>query len=263
MSVCIGFYLVVDLLLVGRAWFLEDESQLTAAALILSQCSLAALWAASSRAIPYVRFAVPPIAAVACWYVLSRILPWGFGEPASAAWAVALGVQTLAIVIAINLYEIVCNLDTRRSGDANRPNQSPLTFSLLTLLLWTAVIAVGFGFIQFGRVRWGWTADVADWEHVQLMPFIGAYNALLAVLWLWAFTAPSWKGRSAKIVGVVLLIGILGWSLSYVIRWETGFTEVDLRGIFVLTVAQSFFLASSLAFVQVADSKRRQSVAAE
>ena len=67
---------------------------------------------------------------------------------------------------------------------AVRDQTNPFTFDLRALMLWTTVIALGFGFVQFGRAQWRWTAAVADWEFLGVMPMIGVFNALLGLLWL-------------------------------------------------------------------------------
>ncbi len=200
LPLCVAFFLVADSFLISRAWFLEDNGLLLAMALPLSQCSLPAIWAACSGLSLYLRFAVPALGVVGCWYLLTQLLPWGLGEPASAAWALALTIQVLAITMAIQLYRLATNLTAQHDADANRPKRSRWSFDLRTLMLWTTVIAFGFGFIQFGRVQWLWTKGVADWEFLQAMPLIGVFNAVLAVLWLWAFATGNrqWRGRARR-----------------------------------------------------------------
>jgi hypothetical protein len=181
--------------------------------------------------------------------VLTQILPWGIGESASAAWAIALVVQTLAIIIGIKLCNDVRDLTARQGADESEANPSRLSFNIRTLMLWTTVIAIGFGFVQFGQSQWQWTADIANWDFIKAIPFIGVFNAILAVLWLWALAVGSWQWRSAKIAIVLLLIGLLGFSLSHVIGWITGIAGISVHETFVMAAAQSFLLAGSLAVV--------------
>jgi hypothetical protein len=255
-AICCGFFIVADLLLISRPWFLGNEPLLVAMAVPLSQCSLAALWAASSRASLYLRFAVPLVGTIAGWYVLTRILPWGIGEPASAAWALALAIQTLAIVLMVHLYDRVCSFLARRGSrgedSTSHAHPAPFAFDLRTLMLWTTAITLVFGFVRYARTRWRWTESIADWEFLQAMPIIGAFNALVAVLWLWALASGSRQKRSIKTAAVLLLIGVLGFLMSFAVAWTTGTNAIEIHDCLVLVVAQSVFVASAIGFVLIA-----------
>lgn len=255
-AICVGFFVVADLLLISRAWFLEDEQLLVAMAVPLSQCSLATLWAARSRADPYLRFAAPLIVAIASWYVLTRILPWGIGEPASAAWALAIAIQTIAIVLMVNLYDRGCDLLTRRvsdgEGSTSKSKRAPLAFDLRTLMLWTTVIAVAFGFAQYLRGRWQWTSSIADWEFFEAMPIVGLFNALVAVLWLWALALGSWQKRIIRAVAVLMLIGVLGLLMSSAVEWITGTAAIEARDCLLLAGSQSVFVAGAIGLIMIA-----------
>ena len=249
LSICAGIHVLADLVLINRAWFLENESLLVAIALPLSQCSLAAVWAACSRrSSPYLRFAMPISAAFGCWYVLGKLLPWGIGEDASAAWAIAIAVQMLATLMAIGLYKLTESFRQPKSVDADGANQTWFTFQLRTLMLWTTVVAIGFGFVQFGRSHWQWTAGVAKWDNLWAMPMIGMFNALMAFSWLWAFAVGRWQWRIAKTVVVTILIGVSGYSLSSLLGW-TAATTISHRQGMVLAISQSLFVIISLAVV--------------
>ena len=145
------------------------------------------------------RFAVPALVAVFCWYVLSQILPWGIGEPASAAWAIAIMVQIIAVVVAIRLYRLFVAVIARRTPESNTAGRSQLSFDLATLMLWSTVIACGFGFMQFGRDKLNWGANVANWECLHAMPVIAIFNAMLAVLWLWSLTFGDWRSAQRRL----------------------------------------------------------------
>ncbi len=256
LAIGVGSFMVADVLLISRPWFLENEQLLVAMAVPVSQCSLAALWAASSRASLYSRFAAPLIGTIASWYVLTRILPWGIGEPASAAWALSLAIQTLAIVLIVNLYDRGCRFLARRGSrddvDASKSNRAPFAFDLRTLMLWTTAIALLLGFVQYARAEWQWTSNVADWVFIEAMPIIGLFNAFVGVLWLWALASGSWQKRSTKAAVVTLLIGVLGFLMSSAVDWATGTNAVDVHDCLVLLVAQSVFVASGIGLVMIA-----------
>ena len=255
-AICVGFHLMADLLLISSVWFLEHEHLLVVISLPLSQCSLAAVWAASSNMSTYVRFAAAPAGAVAAWYMLTQILPWGIGEPVSAAWAIALAIQTFTIVVAIRLYRSLLNLRARPGEEPNHPIRSLFSYDLLTLMLWTTVLAFGAGFIRYGQVQWGWTAGGIDWDYSAAILIIGVFNALLAVLWVWAFAVGQWRWGGVRAMIVVCLIGLLAVSTPYVIDWITRTTAITVRDTLTLATAQSFFLVITLAVVLVGTRMR-------
>jgi hypothetical protein len=253
LAICLGFHAIAVWFLIRHAWFFLPDAYLwVAVALPLSQCSLAALWAVSSRANVYLRFAVPLVGAVVCWYVLTKLLPWGIGEPASAAWAISLGVQALAIVIMVNSYQRVWGFAIEGAPGASGPNRSRFAFDLRTLILWTTAVALALGFIQYGRRQWLWTAGVADWEYFDVMPMIGVFNALLAVLWLWALAAGSWQWRTAKSAITVLSIASLGFLVSKAVGWiAVGTPGIGVSELMALAAAQSILVVGSVAFVRL------------
>jgi hypothetical protein len=247
-------HVAADLLLIGKAWILSDVLQLMAVGLPLSQCSLVALWAAASRANLFLRFVAPLIGVVVCWYVLSRQLTWGIGEAASAAWAVLIGVQTLMIVMVINVYQ------RARPGDVkDGVKHSRLAFDLRTLILWTMAVAIAFAVVQYGRSKLQWTAGVADWAYFDAMPILGVFNAVLAVHWLWALASGSWRQRSAKIAITVLSVGAIVYFLCYVVdKIVVGAPGISLLELSLITIAQSLLITSTLAVVLVATRQRVQ-----
>jgi len=255
MIVCIGLFTVADAFLVSRAWFLEDKRLLVAMAVPLSQCSLAAIWASCSRGDLSLRFVVPLVATIVSWFVLTRILPWGIGEPASAGWALAIAIQTLSIVLMIELDKRGRRLlGSRSASEGTRRNSSgpPWTFELRTLMLWTTVIAVGFGFIHLARARWRWTETVADWEFMNAMPIIGVFNALVAVVWLWVFAAGNWRQRSIKAATALILVGLGGSLMSAAVTWSSSASELDYSDGLTLLVSQSVFVAIPIGLITIA-----------
>jgi hypothetical protein len=255
LCVCGSIHISADLALMNQPWILSDQLEVAVLALPLSQCSLCAMWAATSRINPYVRFAVAFVGAVACWRVLTQILP--FDASASAGWAAALAVQTLAIVTAIGLYHRVMNLAARRGTDGNRAKLSNvLAFDLRTLMLWTTVIGCGFGFIQYGRVQWHWTPTIVDWEYIEAMPMMGVFNACLGLLWLWALSLGKWQWRTAKILIVVWLSGSTSYVLPSILAWICGSDVIGVHDGLVLGAAQSLYLVTTLAVVLIATRNR-------
>jgi hypothetical protein len=241
--------------LTSQAWILSDGLLVATLALPLSQCSLCAIWAATSRRSLYLRFAAPVASTIACWYILTYCLPWGMDGSASAGWAVMLSSQTLAIVAAVGVYRRVvrhASPDADAEVEAGAGTLNIFAFDLRTLMLWTTVIGIGFGFIQFGRVEWSWSAAVAQWEYFRAMPVIGLFNASVALLWLWALATGHWKSRCAKAVAAALLIGLAGYALPPLLSWITGHNAIKENNGLVLGIAESLLVIVSLAGVLVA-----------
>ncbi|NIL98836.1 MAG: hypothetical protein GTO76_12535, partial [Planctomycetales bacterium] len=215
----------------------------------LSQCSLATMWAVSSRSSSYLRFALPPLVLVASWYVLTRLLPWGIGDPVSAGWALALAVQMLAIVLVMVPYRYVHNFRAGRHPQGDRRQRRYPTYKLSTLILWGTVVACGLTFIRFGRSGWAWTARVAEWEFFAAMPVQGLYNALFALLWLWVFAAGGWGWRIAKAGIVSYGIVCLAVSQPYVMRLFAGEQPLPPGDFLILAGGQSGLVVVSLGVV--------------
>lgn len=259
MIVCIGCFAVADTLLVSRAWFFEGKYLFAAMAVPLSQCSLASIWSCCSRATLYLRFAASLAAAIGSWLVLTRILTWGIGDPVSAAWALAIAIQLLSIVLMIDLYKRgrrwLGRDSTKESGTRNC-TPSPFAFDLRTLMLWTTAIALGFGFTQFAHARWRWSGNLTDWDFIDAMPIVGVGNALLSVIWLWALAVGSWQRRSMKAAGVLLFVGILGYLMSAAITWSTGVNALESSDCLTLLISQSVLVAGTIILVNFAARRR-------
>ncbi len=248
-TIFVGLFIVADIMLVSRPWFLAGDGLLLAMALPLCQCSLASIWATNRRTSPYLRFALPPAGAVVCWYVIIQILPWGANGLGSAAWAICVAIQAMAILIAIHLFRVAAVLLTPRGDDGTRPSSTDFTFNLRTLMLWTTVSAIVLGFVQYGRVHLGWSSQVAQWEFVAAMPVLGVFNGLLAVFWLWALIAKKWIGRCVRIAFVLMLIGSCGYLLPFLIDAFTGTTGrsgISRHETLVLAAGQTLVLVITL-----------------
>jgi len=259
---CACVHIVADMALRNQAWFLTNRMLMLALALPLSQCSLCAIWAATSRVNLYVRFAVPFVATIACWFVLTHFLPWGIDRDSSAGWVVTMAVQSVVIVATVDLYQRVQASLSKRKGNssfADRPNA--LSFDLRTMMMWTTIIALSFGFVQFGRIAYSWSGGaIARWEYIMAMPAIGLFNALVALLWLWVITAGCWKWRSIRFSMAATLIGVASYALPYLLGWLTIRGIIEARDGYLLGVAQSIYLLASFAIFAIAASYSTQNV---
>jgi hypothetical protein len=193
----------------------------------------------------------PLIGAAVCWYVLSRQLAWGIGEPASAAWAVLIGVQTLMIVTLIHVYQ------RARLGNAKKGvGRSRFAFDLKTLILWTMAVAIVLAAVQYGHWRLRWTTDVADWEYFDAMPMLGMFNAIVAAGWLWALASGSWQKRLLKLAITLFSVAVLVYVLFSVVNKMIVAPGISLLELSLITISQSLVIASTLAIVLAATRQR-------
>lgn len=248
LAILIGVHLALDLALVGRSWHLSLPMLMAAVAIPLSQLALLTIWAAVAPTHTWLRFAVPAGGILACWFLLSLMLPWGKGDPASAGWAIALVVQVVTCLVAIEC----CNLCHRLylAPQTVQGIRSGSKFSIGTLILWTTVLGFGFGFIQFGQRYWQWTAAVFQWAIMSSMPIIGITNGMVAALWLWAFATRGMAGRGVRITTTLGLSGGLAYAQWYLTKWFAGASTMDLDMSIILVAAQSVIISVSLAIAE-------------
>ena len=234
LTLCLGVHLFADWMLAERPWHVDGTTLLIAIAIPLSQCSLAVIWGAVSTASLYLRFLLPFAASIGCWYVLTQVSGWGIGDPASAGWALLLLVQALGIVVGIHVYRV--------AGESAR-----FTFDLATLMLWITLSAAVFGFAQFGRVHWRWSADIASWEYIGTMPITGAFNSVIALTCLRLSIMSSRHRQIAGSVVVLVLIAIASQIVLLLNDWLSGKTTLSRPEILAMTLSQFVIIGVTLA----------------
>jgi hypothetical protein len=244
----VGIHLALDLALTRYGWLWDQQMLLVALGILLSQLALLTIWAVVVATAPLVRFAVPTIGTVGCWYLQSLILPWGVGEEATAAWALALVIQVFTIFVACESYRLKrcfrAAQDTK-PGDIELAN--PLRYGLGTLMLWTTVVGLAFGFIQFGRHYWQWTTAVFEWEYLAAIPIIGVINGLVAAMCLWVFASSGLAWLFVRMLTAVMVAGGLAVFQSYSTEWITGTSVITMKDSLIVVAVQSFIISVSLA----------------
>ncbi|MGI9469982.1 MAG: hypothetical protein ACR2NZ_00530 [Rubripirellula sp.] len=240
--VCIAYYVIVTLLLINNALFLEEELSWIAMAIPISQCSLVAVWAVTAKRSIALRFAGTILNTILCWYTLSNLLFWGIGDSASAAWAIALLTQVLMIVGVLHISSVTRRATSSEVTEKRFQPQAYVSFDLRTLMLWTTTFAIGFSFVQFGRIRWGWTGNIANWPHVEAMPLIGLFNAALGIAWLWASQSRNWKSRGLRWPITAVAAAGLSLALPRLIATVTGSYSLTTTASTLIAVVQSIHL---------------------
>lgn len=246
LAVLIGVHLALDVALVGRSWHWSLPMLMAALAIPLSQLALLVIWSAVATTNPLLRFAVPTGGTLACWFMLSLILPWGTGEAASVGWAIALVVQVITSLIAVECYNLCYRLRLAPQTEQVGETRSSARFGISTLMLWTTVLGFSFAFIQFGQRYWQWTAAVFQWNNMSSMPIIGIANGMVGSLWLWVFAARGIAGRIVKIATTLVMTGGLACLQCYLTKWFAGTSVLNLDTSIVVLAAQSIMLCASL-----------------
>ena len=249
LAICVAAFIFANVLLAFLPWFPNELIVLIMLSIPLSQCSLVVLWAATTKDHPVMRFVWPAVVIVASWFVLMRIMPWGVGEPASAGWAMALLIQILAIFGMVKIHGLSKGRRLDMDFGESSHSSSGLGYDLRTLMLWTTIIALTFGFIQYARVRWGWSASVADWEYIALMPLFAFFNALLAVIWAWALGERSRQRRFIGMMIAPLMVGILVIATAYASDWMVGIDGLTIRQLSILAAVESVLIAGTIALL--------------
>lgn len=235
-------HVVLDLFLISRSWYWTQTALIIVMAIPLCQLSLLTIWAGVVTNNPVLRLAVPILGIVSCWILMSRILPWGTGDPATAGWAVALLSQAATILVALGCFFYISR---RASNDC--PHTAATTFGVGTLMLWTTASALALGFVQFGRHHWQWTSSVFQWSLLSAMPIIGIINGLVAALWLWALRANGLVSLAVRIAASLQMTGGLALLGYYATTWITGNPVLDQGSFLLVICSQSIIISLSLA----------------
>ena len=245
-AIWFGCIAVADFCLLSQALFLHGDGVLLAVAIPFGQCSLAAIYGATTRANAYVRFAIPPIGVVVSWWLLYQTFQWGLNDQVSAAWAVAMTMQTIVIILSIKLYHVASDMMARRRSEEISLDRSRAAFGVRSLILLTTVCGLGFGFMKLGHTRWGWSGEIADWEYLRAMPIVACANALVAMLCLWSLVAGTSKQRVRRILFIPVPIFLTGRATPYLIEMATGSFADGIMDFWITAVSQGVLISISI-----------------
>jgi hypothetical protein len=219
----------------GRVWVVPQEPLLvTAVALLMAHCSLGALWWARAKWPSYAKTLAAALATALIWVLLLGVLNTAdLSESAAVAWAASLTIQA-----------VLAGLGAAALGllRAPRAEAAQTRFTIMFLLLWTAVVAVLLGAGRALSEAFGWKmADVLAWEYLYQLQTIGVANAVLAVGLLAALQfSSSWSVRLLLALAALLLVAVATPIAMMLIFRNAGASVADLvwlplaEGLFVL-----------------------------
>jgi hypothetical protein len=164
--------------------------------LLLAHASLSAIWWAHSTLPSYAKTLAAALACAGIWLLLIGLLAaTRLQSLAAASWAISVGLQATVTALGASLIELA----RRRTAARSR-------FTILALMLWTAVIGVLLGGGRRVAESLGWQLDaVLKWDSFYQLQSMGLANAVLALSLLAAIRLPpDW---SVKLLAAILALG--------------------------------------------------------
>jgi len=228
-------------------WYFEKWTLLLVQTLPFAQVSLLGWWAALSTRQFYLRFAAAAVGTAAAWLVLVAVLPLvSVRSTVAAGLLLALSTQGLLTLLGVVLMRAI------RPGWAfwldERDDENPrVQYDIRSLLLLTAVVALLMGLLQVVARGLAWQ-DAVQWEYFALMPALGTYYALLALLVLAALAGRKRAaGRAARVAGALAIVGLLGyvqpWVLKRLLEDDGGIGAADAL---VMALSMGLLLCASI-----------------
>jgi hypothetical protein len=198
----------------------ESEASAIIVALPFAQVSLIALWGATAPDPSWLRMPAVVVGVVAVSFSFTDHFQRNSNAGEAAATFLMFAAQGLLVVAAIVLARVCRYVLRRRRAEATTDDARPLRYGLRTLILWTTMLAV---FLAAGRALFdslGWTSVELEREDLILIPLIGGFNALVA-----------------------LLVAITLWRRNtWALRMLGGFALATLAGVGMYFVAALLFL---------------------
>jgi hypothetical protein len=222
-----------------RPW---DPLLLCAVAISMAQCSLGGVWWARNRWPLYLKTGVGVIACGAVWLLLLAVLDESRGKPDRAAgWAAAFASQF--VLTALLAGGIQWAIDFRQG-------QHQRQFTIMSLLLWTTVVACLLAGGRWLAVGFGWTpTNFFSWTYFRHLQVMAVMNATLAVCIFAAIRLTNdWYGRCVSCASLLLSIVpatiLMMWGLF---GHNVGASFADLT---LLTIVHAAFLSLTLCLVE-------------
>jgi len=222
-----------------RPW---DPLLLAAVGISMAQCSLGGIWWARSRWPLYVKTALGVVACAATWALLLAVLDESRGKPDRAAgWAAAFSSQFLLVsVLAGGLQWAI---DYRHGRHQRR-------FTILSLMLWTTVIACVLASGRWLAAGFGWNpTNFFSWTYFRHLQAMAVMNAALAVGVFAAFRLnTNWPRRCVVCATLLLSIApatiLMMWALF---GRNLGASLADLA---LLSIVHAAFFTLSLGLAE-------------
>jgi hypothetical protein len=243
-TILLGVHVAVDAAIVGWIRRPADEGWLllAAAAVPLAQATLVAAWAALSPIRSYVRIPLAILAFAWLWHVQCRSLDFECRDYLSADHALSLATQgTLVLLVLLAARTVAWSWRRRR----NSRDETPVQFSIGSLLCWTAAVALLLGLGKFALVKSGWTSEFVHGRMFFVGAVVGAYDAAVGLLALAIFIGR--KQWLFKTVAALFIVALLVLSEKPVLKYLFEFDwAVNTAQWYALTGLHLAYLAATL-----------------
>jgi hypothetical protein len=219
---------------------------MAAVAMLMAHCSLGALWWARTTWPSYAKTLVGALSTALIWALLVGVLEaTSMSQSAAVGWAASLTTQAVLAGLGATVFNSLKNPHTA-AGHSR--------FTILFLLLWTAVVAVLLGAGRSLAAAFGWKlADVLAWDYLYQLQAIGAANAALAVGLLAVLQVPkSWIVRSLLALVAVVVVAVATPIAMMLAFKDAGASVADLVW---LQLAQGLFVLMTLAPLEAAKAQ--------
>jgi hypothetical protein len=216
---------------------------LIAVGLLMAYCSLCGHWWARTDWPLKVKTPAALLAALAAWGVLLTVLDASLEQADRAAgWATSFATQFFLAAI----FSAALELAIQRRGISWRRR-----FTILTLFVWTTMVACFLGGGRWLVNRFGWNAETFfAWNYFEQLQVVGCANAALAAAIFGCVRLTThWPARCASCLAVLVLAPACTVGLMAMIFGSNiGSSAGDLLW---LTAAQGVFLTATLLPLQM------------
>lgn len=216
---------------------------------LLSQCSLTAVLAARGSGAKLLRILIPWLVAFACWYGLSRLIHWGWGESLAAYWAIVIVVQTLICVTGARLVYGYMLRYFEHSVPDGKATMTPIQFPIGSLILWTTLAAVGFAIVVYGHRIELWSTESLNVVEGVMMLIAGLVIGLTAVLSLIALSTDRILMALLRLIVVIPLVAAFAVALAWGIRYAGVDPSLTAEPVIILLVTHVTVFGCSVTMV--------------
>ena len=243
-------HLAAYLLLVFRSPYLQGTYSFIAVGFLLSQCSLATILAMRGSVPPTIAIALPWVAAVGCWYGLSKTLFWGLGEPGAAWWAIAIAFQVVATIVGMRVFQVAARRASKQDSANHTGTSTTFQFPIRSLILWTTLAALGFAIIVMGQRNRVWSGNSIVAAESVMMSLVGAMLAMIGVLCDIALAQKRAGHVCLGLLSVILCVGLCSWLLPRGSLWAGLDVTLDaFSAMMTLFSTHAICTAVTLAFI--------------
>jgi hypothetical protein len=225
--------------MIRRPW---DPMLLCAVGIAMAQCSLGGIWWARSRGPLYLKTALGVVACAATWAMLLAVLDESRGKPDRAAgWAAAFAIQFVVTAMAAGAIEWLI---------AFHQGRHQRRFTIMTLLLWTTIIACILAGGRWLAAGFGWTpTNFFSWDYFRHLQTMALMNAALAVcIFACVRLTTGWYGRCAACASLFLSITPLKIGMMWGLFGQN--LGASLADIALLSLVHAAFLTLTLGLVE-------------